>query len=241
MVKTSRKAERESLSAELFRGPWTTAEAAEVAGLEASVVRNWLTRSSASIEPDQRVLQGRAYFWTRGADPEREERLLKAAAEIRTSLEKAGEDPMRINDRIAKLMREPGEVATVELVEAFVLAELARCGIAPKRARQLGKADFVEELTRRLFERAFGEIAGGGRRSPRGEAPGPLLVVEVHEDEETPEVFVVDPEGLLDHVREVTSPAATRIVIDTGKLFKRLVARVERVKAARPPGSEATP
>lgn len=237
--KTSKKAQQESPLAELFRGPWTTAEAAEIGGIEASTVRNWLARSSPSVHPEQRVLRGRVYHWTRNADPEREDRLRKAAVEIRASLEKAGEDPMRVTDKIAKLMREPGEVATAELVEAFVLAELTRCGVAPKRARQLGKADLIEELTRRLFERAYGEIDGGSRRTPGGAVPGPLVVVEVHGDEETPEVFEVEPDGLLEHLREET--AATRIVVDPAKLFRRLVARIEKVKADRPAPREHTP
>src|SRR5689334_7301025 len=123
MTKTSKKAEPASPFADLFRGPWSTAETAAVAGIEASIIRNWSARSSPSVSPDKRVLQGRTYFWTRDAEPEREEQLRKAAIKLRSMLEKAGEDPGWITDKVAKLMREPGEVTTVELIETFVLAK----------------------------------------------------------------------------------------------------------------------
>jgi hypothetical protein len=230
MTNTRKKAERASSFADLFRGPWSTAETAEVAGVEPPTIRNWCS-------PKRRVLDGRSYFWTRDAEPERAQQLRKAAVGLRTTLEKAGGDPMWITDQVAKLLREPGEVATVELVQAFVLAELARCGIAPDRGRALvasGKANLVEELTRNLFERAYGELQGAGRRDPHGASPGHLLVVDVHPEETTPDVLYIDRKDLLDHLGDEKNPTATRIVIDPAKLFRRLVVRVENVKAQRP-------
>jgi hypothetical protein len=246
--KTTKKTERESPFAETFRGPWTTAEAAQVGEIDAPIVRNWIARSSDSVAPDQRVLQGRSYFWTRDVEPEREQRLRELAIEMRTRLSADGMDDMRITDKIARLMREPGEVVTAELVETFVLAELTRCGLSPGRARKvkLGKAELVEQLTRDLFERAYGKLEVRDREGPRrlppeGASSGPLLIAEAQAGDEPPDLLYVERDDLVEYLSDEKNPAATRIAIDTAKLFRRLVARVEKVKAARPAEPEPKP
>jgi hypothetical protein len=196
-----------------LRGPWSTAQVAHVAGVPVGRVRNWGDRTPRRISPP-------AFLKLEGHE------------------------------------RDAGQgFTTAELFKACALAEAGRYGIAPDTGEYL-----VTQIAANLFERAFGHRARAGEAREPAEfewsAPG-YVVAEVREPDFSLSDVSTDVRSAVErrsreHGNDGTPPqlsiqpvadlaayfaqsdrqaSATWIVVDTARLFRRILARLAEARA----------